>query len=131
MGVCSIQAMDSEQWQRWIAQAHDDFAYGEAGVEDFPRGAAWNFHQAAEKSIKALLLHKGVEFPRTHDLVRLLVFIPEDLDLDENVREAAFLLSSYLPVTRYPGDLPEINSGRARQAMEASRLILSWVAKYV
>ena len=34
-----MQAMDSEQWQRWIAQAHDDFAYGEAGVEKQQKGS--------------------------------------------------------------------------------------------
>ena len=45
-----------------------------------------------------------------------------------SVREGAFLLASYLPITRYPGDLAEINLGRAREAMEASRKIVDWVA---
>jgi HEPN domain-containing protein len=87
--------MDSEEWQRWLTQAQDDFAYGVAGVDDFPRGAAWNFHQASEKSIKALLLKENVTFPITHDLVRLLVLLPPSKHANEAIREAAFLLASF------------------------------------
>ena len=33
---------------------------------------------------------------------------------------------SGLPHTRYPGDWPEINEGRAKEAKEASETILNW-----
>jgi len=122
--------MDSPEWQRWVAQAQEDFAYGVAGLDEFPRGAAWNFHQAAEKSIKALLLREGVSFPRTHDLVRLLSLFPREIEVDEELREASFVLASYFPMTRYPGDFPEINAPRARDAMRASRIIINEMAKH-
>ena len=35
---------------------------------------------------------------------------------------------SGLPLTRYPGDWPEINEGRAKEAKEASELILNWAS---
>jgi len=42
------------------------------------------------------------------------------------VSDAAFILSSFLPLTRYPGDWPEINEGRAKEAKEAAEIILNW-----
>ena len=60
--------MDNPETGKWFAQAEDDFAYGCDGVASHPRGAAWNFHQAAEKAIKAVLISQDKDFPRTHDL---------------------------------------------------------------
>jgi HEPN domain-containing protein len=41
-----------------------------AGMGDGPIG--FHFQQAVEKVLKALLAEGGVDFPETHDLVRLL-----------------------------------------------------------
>lgn len=41
-----------------------------AGVGDTPVG--FHYQQAVEKVLKALLAERDVDFPRTHDLVRLL-----------------------------------------------------------
>jgi HEPN domain-containing protein len=109
-----------------LAQAEDDYAYGCVGVGTHSRGAAWNFHQAAEKAIKAVLIRKEIDFPRTHDLPRLLTVLDDDSSGLETVREAAFVLSSFLPLTKYPGDWPEINESRAKEAQQVSEIILNW-----
>lgn len=119
--------MDSSEHHRWLSQAKDDFAYGVEGVEAHPRGAVWNLHQAAEKALKGLLIRVDRDFPRTHDLPRLLTLVAEFEPGADVLKEAAFLLSSFLPMARYPGDLPEINTARAREAVQASREILDWV----
>lgn len=126
---CSTQKMDNIEACKWFAQAEDDFAYGCDGVASHPRGAAWNFHQAAEKAIKAVLLSEKKDFPRTHDLPRLLTILELEPSAINIVSEAAFILSSFLPFTRYPGDWPEINEGRAKEAKEASEIILNWTRK--
>jgi HEPN domain-containing protein len=95
------------------------------GVTSHPRGAAWNFHQAAEKAIKAVLIAEEIDFPRTHDLPRLLTILQLEPSAIDTVSDAAFILSSFLPLTRYPGDWPEINASRAKEAKEASEIILN------
>ena len=37
-----------------------------------PNQTAFHAQQAAEKAIKAVLLHEGIAFPRTHDLTELV-----------------------------------------------------------
>lgn len=118
--------MDDIEVGKLFTQAEDDFAYGCVGVASHPRGAAWNFHQAAEKAIKAVLISEKKDFPRTHDLPRLLTILELEPSTIDTVSNAAFILSSFLPIARYPGDWPEINEGRAKEAKEASEIILNW-----
>jgi len=118
--------MDNFEVGKWLVQAEDDFAYGCDGVVAHPRGAAWNFHQAAEKAIKAVLISEEKEFPRTHDLPRLLTILEVETSVIDTVSDAAFILSSFIPLTRYPGDWPEINEGRAKEAKVAAEIILNW-----
>ena len=64
---------------RWIRLAEADLALAAAPL---PRGAIYEllcFHaqQAAEKSVKAVLVHEGIEFPPTHNIQRLIALLPE------------------------------------------------------
>ena len=59
--------------------------------------------QAAEKALKALLIHLGIAFPYVHDLAGLLTLLEQaGLQLPGDVREAA-RLTPYAVFTRYPG----------------------------
>ena len=69
--------MTTDEANRWLKQAEDDLAYGRLGLDDYLRAATWQFQQAAEKSLKGLLIRRGVEFPRTHDTARLLTLVKE------------------------------------------------------
>jgi hypothetical protein len=62
-------------------------------------------------------------------LLRLLTILELEPSAIDIVSDAAFILSSFLPLTRYPGDWPEINEGRAKEAKEASEIILNWTRK--
>jgi HEPN domain-containing protein len=64
--------------KQWLAYALDDLAYGELGMNSLPRAASWSFQQAAEKALKALLLAKVLEVPRTHDVAYLLNQLTSD-----------------------------------------------------
>mgnify|MGYP001360990697 CR=1 FL=1 len=72
--------------------------------------------QAAEKAIKALLIHMDVRFPYTHDLADLLTLVEaQGMDLPAGVREAA-MLTDYAGATRYPGWSEPVH-GRACSAV--------------
>ena len=82
------------------------------------------FHaqQCAEKYLKALLVWKGIPFPKTHDLSSLIAFLPKDLQnlLTEEEQE---LLTEYATVTRYPGGYEDITLSETRSAVRVARRI--------
>ncbi len=62
------------------------------------------FHaqQCVEKYLKALLVFRGVHFPRTHDIEQLVSPLPESIWLRLSIAERR-RLTAYTAVTRYPG----------------------------
>ncbi len=61
-----------EEVARWTEKA-------EQGLTDI---ISFHCQQCAEKYLKALLLYRGVAFPRTHDLRLLLDLVPTMLSLE-------------------------------------------------
>jgi len=113
--------------RRWLRLAKDDLAGARALLERddvAPRLACYLAQQAAEKALKARLTRRGVEFPRTHDLVTLRALLPPGLqgrvDLD-----AAKELSAWAIQGRYPGDAPEAMREQATHAVDLASDIVS------
>ncbi len=65
---------------RWLGRASSDLAIASKLLIDQAYDEAWAaaFHgqQAAEKAIKAILVSRGTDFPKTHDLARLVALLP-------------------------------------------------------
>ena len=64
-----------EHVKQWLVRADEDFGLAKQLVlENSPYIHAICFHaqQAAEKYLKAFLVHSNVEFPKTHDIDKLL-----------------------------------------------------------
>ena len=61
--------------RRWVEKADHDLPNAEyvlSLVDDCPTyTVCFHCQQCAEKYLKALLISRGVDFPRTHDLVLL------------------------------------------------------------
>ena len=115
----------------WLAYAIEDLEYGRLGVERFPRSAAWNFQQAAEKALKAMLFAQNGSAPRTHDLAYLLQLViggqPGAGFLVNEVMELAELSTG----SRYPADLPEITLADCRRYESAAAVIVSWAVSQI
>lgn len=112
--------------RRWLRLAKDDLLGARALLDRddvAPRLACFLAQQAAEKAIKGRLTRRGVDFPRTHDLVALRALLPEDLRRGVDL-EAAKELSAWAVTGRYPGDAPDASRAQAMQAVElASRIV--------
>lgn len=68
--------------QEWMKRAKGNLARAK---QPKPKEAFWDdlcfdAQQAAEKSIKAVLVHRRIEFPRTHNLRSLLELFGPDAD---------------------------------------------------
>ncbi len=84
--------------RRWLAKARTDLTLASVVLERGPDMDPWVccFHaqQAAEKTIKAVLVAGGVEPPFIHNLVALHALMPPDLELNVTVPDLADLTAS-------------------------------------
>jgi HEPN domain-containing protein len=87
---------------------------------------AFHAQQAAEKAIKAVLAHRGVHFPRTHDLEALLEIVHLTGITWPFATAEVEALTPFAVETRYPGCVAQVTDPEARQAIEAAEQVLRW-----
>lgn len=114
----------------WIDYAKSDLALARRGKGPEIRLGALCFHcqQAAEKSLKAVLLKQKVEFPPTHSIKVLFELIPPPLSPAPEIKEAA-LLSDYAFKGRYPLDYVDIQTDEYERAVKLADAVLRWAEK--
>lgn len=116
--------------EMWLSKAANDMLNIENNLhfDEVP----WDticFHaqQAVEKTLKALLVSKGVTAPRIHDLVVLLTHVahyePTVSDLEEDCRNLTYFAVN----TRYPDDLFEPDETDGRSMVEAAKRVRAYV----
>lgn len=125
----NLPQMAAETCLKWLRWADEDLILARHVVADdelVARGACVWAHQAAEKSLKALLVHRNVDPPKLHDLDRLAQRLPDDegklfahIELPELTRWAID--------GRYPGDLDEARTADARKAISIASQVLEVV----
>lgn len=104
----------------WLSKAGDDLRVaevilsGEIGVE---WAACFHAQQAAEKALKGVLVHLGIDFPKSHSLDRLVALMPSDaaerFDLD-----ALIELTPWAVAGRYPEDIENPSGAQAARVIE-------------
>lgn len=122
-----------EQTRRWLAKADQDFSLLCYLLdEETPYYSAVGFHaqQAAEKYLKALMTWRQIEFPKTHDLSRLLLLLADDAPLAENLAPIE-ILSPYGVDARYPDDVPELSREEAHAARTLAELARQVIIRHL
>ena len=118
--------------RQWVQKAEDDLknaAYTLQMGKDCPTDTVcFHAQQCAEKYLKALLVLKSIDFPRTHDVGELVALLPAEcrpmLTSEEQER-----LTDYATVTRYPGDYEPILLSETRKALWVARRVRSAIRK--
>ncbi len=119
--------------QAWWKQAENDLAMAEFAREGgFFAQACYHCSQAAEKSLKGLLIALGEEPPRSHALERLVdALAATGLPVDQLRELQLKALSRMTTATRYPdGDEAPVDLFDARdceQALAIARSVLASV----
>ncbi|MBM4046531.1 MAG: HEPN domain-containing protein [Planctomycetes bacterium] len=117
---------DATDHRAWLDKAEEDWlcVRNNLAAEKKPWSCiCFHAQQAAEKCLKALLVHRGYFPAKTHDLVELLVpCLQFDAGLDI-LRSDCRLLTEYAVEVRYPFFEPEVNEDAARQAVAAAESI--------
>lgn len=102
----------------WLAYARSDLILARRGQEPGVLLETLCFHaqQAAEKSIKAVLVHHGVFFPATHNLTLLVELLPPGSTPPPDAENVA-MLSAYAVAARYPLGRDEVSEDDYREAL--------------
>jgi HEPN domain-containing protein len=112
--------------REWTKKAENDLVAAAQLLKSRRRcptdAACFHAQQCVEKYLKALLVSRGVEFPKTHDVGQLLARLPEGPTLSLTVADQQ-RLTGYATVTRYPGDYEPISLAEARKAVALARAV--------
>jgi HEPN domain-containing protein len=116
----------------WAAHAEDDFVLARAAFrrkQPLASGACFHAQQCAEKYMKALLISKGADFPKTHDLLLLNNLCSAKGILLEIDPRHLNTLTDYAVRTRYPGNDPTVDD--AREAIELAKLVRNIARRFL
>ena len=117
---------------RWLEKAEHDLITGRQTLllADGPTDTVcFHAQQAAEKALKALLTLHRVEFPRTHELLRLLDLAIAYLPALEDFREELAHISDYSVDVRYPDDWFEPSRQEATQSLAVGERLVTIVSE--
>lgn len=113
-----------EHVKKWIEIALEDLRVAEFtfNMESSIPFRMIGFHsqQAAEKFIKALLVFYNIDFPYTHDLMKLIELIPGDSKI-HNELSCVVKLTDYAVNRRYPDFYKKLTESEAREALEFAK----------
>ncbi len=92
--------------QDWFIKASRDLLLAKNSLQDissYPDLICYHCQQAAEKFLKALVLHHGLPVKKTHDLVELLdILKPVEVCIDITYYDEALKIKFYAVNARYP-----------------------------
>ncbi len=118
-----------EESQRWWEQAESDLDTAKYlfNGEKY-KECSFFCQQAAEKSLKALLINRGKELVRIHDLVKLSHLIKIEDSLEKDCKE----LTTVYTDTRYPDSVSsDYSKEEAEEDINRAERILQWVEKSI
>ena len=124
--------MAKNDWRLWLKRAESNLRLAQAGnikgvvYEDL----CFEAQQAAEKSIKALLIFYEDAFPKVHSFVLLLKRLEKFVSIPKDVRKVLDL-SDYAVQTRYPGDYYPVKAGEYRKAIKVAERVFDWACREI
>jgi len=114
----------------WVERAEEDYSLARSALRrkrPLTYGVCFHAQQCAEKYLKAMLVARGYEFSKVHDLLLLSDQCAEaGILLTVGARELHDL-SDYAVRVRYPGDTP--TPEEAREALATARAVRRFARK--
>jgi len=121
-------------FRAWIKKAESDFKTAEytlTSKKSCPFDTVcFHAQQCAEKYLKALLVSRSLDFPKTHDLRLLMQKIPADINLEVPLEEVVSL-NRYTIEARYPGDWEPFDRKEAEKAVAIARKVRKAVKTFL
>jgi HEPN domain-containing protein len=122
---------DAAQPSAWIERAEEDYVVATNMLrrkKPLTVTACFHAQQCVEKYLKAVLIHQGQAFPKTHDLLTLNTLCVQAGILLGFTPTQLGTLSSYAVQVRYPGDTPTLEE--AQETLKIAKLVRRIVRKW-
>jgi HEPN domain-containing protein len=100
-----------EFYKQWLVKAQEDWDTAEILIrQECPPKSAVCFHcqQCIEKLLKAILVREQIEFPKTHDIGRLIELVGSFAPDAKEFLTYAKALSVHGVYTRYPDEAIDV-----------------------
>lgn len=115
----------------WLNRAQSNLKRGDiksykdtSGV--YLEDLCFDLQQAAEKSLKALLVSHHIDFPKTHHIEELVdLLIDNGIDVPEEIKDSV-ILTPYAVKTRYPY-FGKISDEKYKEAFVVANNVFKWV----
>lgn len=118
----------------WLNRARNNLEMAKAPTSlhiAYLEDPCFEAQQAAEKAIKAVLLHLGVRFPYTHDLPDLLNLVEASgKAIPKRVKDAG-RLTRFALVTRYPGVAEPVTRQEYKRAVKIAEKVVAWAERSI
>ena len=117
----------------WLKRAKSNLIRARQPKPDevFWEDYCFDAQQAAEKALKALLIHRQIAFRFVHDIAELLTNLEQNgISLPEKIRGGAEL-SDYAVGVRYPGPMESVTEDEYREALEIAENVVAWVEEII
>lgn len=115
-----------DQPEAWLAYAHSDLALATATIPGVMReNLCFHAQQAAEKSLKAVLIAHQIAFPKTHSIKLLIELLPVDIKRTPALL-GAVALTEYATVFRYPGEVEPITEEEYVHLLAMATDVIIW-----
>jgi len=114
----------------WIVRARSNLTrarQGKSAPDILFEDLCFDCEQAAEKSLKGLLILKGIVPPQTHSLANLIEALEKHDNSIPDTVKAAVSLTHYAVSTRYPGSYEPVDEREFRKALKGAETVFSWV----
>lgn len=116
----------------WLQLANEEFSYASSDLDDSDHQwfaqTCFHFQQAAEKYLKAFLLHAKKPFRKVHNLTELVMLCAQHDAKFLELKDRAAILNPFYTETRYPVHWPiHFTRSDAETAMAAAIAIAELV----
>ena len=113
--------------REWLNRAKSNLARARVKIEGvYLEDLCFDAQQAAEKAIKAVLIHQNIRFPYVHDLAELLTLVEQTgQSIPDSVKRAA-RLTRYAVIMRYPGLTEPVSRKEYEEAVRIAEAVVRW-----
>ncbi len=116
----------------WLNHAKSDLTLAQSKQPSavFLETLCFHAQQAVEKSLKALLVHYKIAFPKTHNIGTLIELLPETILVPKDVQDST-ILTDYAVSARYPGVIEPVTDSEHNQAIQMAENVMLWAEKVI
>lgn len=124
----------------WLKRAKSNLMFAQSipeedlllfGGDIFFEEPCYELQQAVEKSLKALLIYKSIDFPKTHDIDVLIKLLRNNnVEVPDRVLDCV-IMTQYEVRTRYPDDFRRLTQEEYNEAVEITENVYNWVKSLV